>query len=137
MKPNDCIFFLLSKSSQAAIRFWGRKIAHLGVRPIQGLVLMSLLGEDRITARSLGERVTLDSATITGVLDRLEGMGLVRRMPNPDDRRAILVALTEKGRETAGEIVAILPRANQEFLKGFSREEQKMFRGLLHRARAR
>jgi len=135
MKPDDCIFFLLSKASQAAIRFWGQQIAHLGVRPIQGLVLMALRMEDRIPSRELGTRVDLDSATITGVLDRLEGLGLVRRTPNPDDRRSVLVELTEKGKETSEAVVRIVPEANRAFLQGFSQEERMMLRGLLRRAR--
>jgi len=79
--------------------------------------------------------VDLDSATITGVLARLEGLGLIRRKPNPDDRRSILIELTGQGRETAGEIVRIVPGANRTFLQGFSDEEQMMLRGLLRRTR--
>ena len=137
MNPHDCIFFVLSKASQAGIRFLGQKTANLGVRPIQGLVLMALLLEDRITSRQLGELVDLDSATITGILDRLEGLEFIQRKPNPNDRRAILIELTDKGRETARELEAIIPQANQEFLEGFSAEEQMMLKGLLNRARKR
>ena len=64
-------------------------------------------------------------------------IGDIQRKPNPNDRRAILIELTDKGRETARDLEAIIPQANQEFLEGFSAEEQMMLKGLLNRARKR
>ncbi len=133
MDPIDCIFFQLSKASQAAIRFWGQKIAHLKVTPVQGLVLLFLFNEDGVTSRRLGERAQLDSATLTGILDRMERMDLIKRRPNPDDRRAILVGVTEKGKGVGNELFSMLGKANQEFLEDLSSEENLMLRGLLKR----
>ncbi len=133
MNPTDCIFFQLSKAGQAAIRFWGKKIASFNVTPIQGLVLMFLFKEDAITSRRLGERCQLDSATLTGILDRMETLELVKRRPNPEDRRAILVDLTKKGRELGNEVIKMVGRANREFLKNLSSEEELILRGLLRR----
>lgn len=50
-----------------------------------------------IPAHVLGKKLQITSATMTGILDRLEKMGLVERRPHPDDRRAILVCLTDQG----------------------------------------
>jgi DNA-binding MarR family transcriptional regulator len=53
-------------------------------------------------------------STLTGILDRLEARGLVRRGPNPDDRRSFMVALTTKGRALAAAVhgrLAALERA--------------------------
>lgn len=135
MKVQDCIFFQLSKASQAGIRFWAVKIAYCNVSPVQGLVLISLAEEDRTTSAHLGQRVQLDSATLTGIIDRLEKSGLLERQKNPDDRRAILICLTEKGRQTACEISGISETANREFLAGLSEDEERMLRALLRRVR--
>jgi len=67
------------------------------VTAVQGLVLGFLSEEDRVTSVHLGKRVQLDSATLTGIIDRLELSGLITRESKPGDRRAILVCLTDKG----------------------------------------
>jgi DNA-binding MarR family transcriptional regulator len=68
---------------------------------------------------------------MTGILDRLERMDLIERRPHPDDRRAILVCLTEKGARYAMQINTIMIEANTEFLNNFSHEQSQNFRNLL------
>src|SRR6478752_6756344 len=54
----------------------------------------------RSTPGRLARRMELSSGTMTSRLDRLESAGMVRRLPDPDDRRSVLVELTEQGSET-------------------------------------
>ena len=107
MKPVDCIFFQLSKANQNAVRFWGQKVSGLNVTAVQAMVLAFLFDEDCVSSRDLGERTQLDSATLTGIIDRLEGMGLVERRPNPADRRARLLSLTPEGKAVLAKAVPI------------------------------
>ncbi|MCU0589081.1 MAG: MarR family transcriptional regulator [Syntrophobacteraceae bacterium] len=137
MDINECVFFLLAKCSQAGSRFWSQKVAALGVTAVQAMVLGFLFDEDRVTSRQLGERVALDSATLTGILDRLEAMAFIERRPNPDDRRAITICLTREGSKTAGSIRSLVEEANREFLRDLSQDEEAMLRGLLRRLRQR
>lgn len=136
MNANECIFFQLAKASQRAARFWGKQIEHLNVTPVQGMLLNFLFEEDRVTSNHLGERTQLDSATLTGIIDRLEAIQLVERKPNPVDRRAILLCLTEKGRPLALELRHIMEKANREFLSSLNEDEESIFRSLLRRVRA-
>jgi DNA-binding MarR family transcriptional regulator len=53
-----------------------------------------------MTPRDLGKRLMISSGTLTSMLDRLESHGFVTRVPNPDDRRSLLITLTERGRES-------------------------------------
>ena len=131
MKTQDCIFFQLSRASRAGARFWHQKVARFGVTSAQALVLLSLSEEDQITSRHLGEKTELDSATLTGLLDRLAKADLVERRSNPDDRRAILVCLTQPGHETASQIKAIIGDENQAFLSKLTPEEGLILRSLL------
>ncbi len=131
MKVQDCIFFQLTRASQAGIGFSAEKVAHLGVTASQAMTLNFLGEEDAIPTNVLGQKLRITSATLTGILDRLEKMDLIERRPHPDDRRAILVCLTEKGTRYAGEISAIMVAANAEFLSQFSLEESQSFRNLL------
>ncbi|MGV8078968.1 MAG: MarR family winged helix-turn-helix transcriptional regulator [Syntrophales bacterium] len=135
MKPDFCIFFLLSKANQMSIRFLAQKVAELSITPVQALVLGFLSDEDRITSSELGKRTELDSATMTGILDRLEAAGLIERQGNPADRRSIKIHLTEQGKALAGEAVRIIADANREFLAILTEQEQEELRSLIRKLR--
>ena len=73
-------------------------LLEFGVTGVQALVLNALSEEDQISSVQLGQRVQFDSATMTGVLDRLEQSGLVRRIADIQDRRAVRISLTSAGK---------------------------------------
>lgn len=73
----------------------------------------------------------LDSATLTGILDRLEKANLVEKNSHPEDRRALSVCLTEQGRQLTENLVALAETANQDFLEPLTSEEQLILRLLL------
>ena len=125
MKPEDCIFFLLAKANQFGSRFLAQKVAELNITPVQALVLGFLDDQDRITSSELGKRTELDSATMTGILDRLEAARLIERQGNPVDRRSIRIHLTEQGRELAGKAVQSIVEANRAFLDILTEQEQE------------
>ena len=131
MKVQDCIFFQLTKASQAGIGFWTNKVKHLGVTASQAMLLNFLGEEDRILSCSLGKKLQISSATMTGILDRLEKLGLVERQPHPDDRRAILICLTDKGHTYAKQINSIMVKANREYLARLGSGQTKAFRAAL------
>jgi DNA-binding MarR family transcriptional regulator len=135
MLVEDCIFFQLSKASQAGSQYWGKAVGALGLTAVQAMVLNLLGEENQVTSRRLGERARLTSATLTGILDRLEGMELLERLPHPEDRRAVLVCLTPKGSETVDKLGPLLERANREFLEELGDEEKKVLRMALNRLR--
>ena len=137
MKVEDCIFFQLAKASQAATRFWASKVAPLNVTAVQAMVLNALSEQDEVTSRDLGEKTRLDSATLTGILDRLESVALIERRSHPMDRRAILVCLTEQGSKLAIDLKRIMHEANREYLSGLSDEEQVILRNVLRKVRER
>jgi len=130
-KPADCIFYQLATASRSGARFWSSKIAGYKVTAVQGMVLNFLHNNDHVTSSELGKKTMLDSATLTGILDRLEATGLLERKQHPDDRRAILVCLTEDGLKMTHKLYPLLKEANREFLQGLSAEEQATLRRLL------
>jgi DNA-binding MarR family transcriptional regulator len=131
MNVRDCIFFQLTKASQAGVGFWANQVKHLGVTASQAMLLNFLGEEDRILSRSLGQKLQISSATMTGILDRLEKMELVERQPHPDDRRAILICLTEQGRSCARELHSIMVKANKQYLAGLGSGKLSIFRETL------
>ena len=63
----------------------------------EALVLLTFARSGRLPMRTMGERLQLHPTSVTNIVDRLQGDGLVRRMPHPTDRRATLVEITEAG----------------------------------------
>ena len=135
MKPEDCIFFNLSKASQAGTKFWAEKVAQYDVTAVQAMVINFLYDDDRITSSDLGKVTGLDSATLTGILDRLETAGLVERKQHPQDRRAIQVCLTAKGKDVAKKTHTLIDQANKEFLSRLSSGERDELKKLLKKVR--
>ena len=68
---------------------------------------------------------------MTNRLDRLEQSGLVRRLPDPDDRRGVLVELTDHGRETYRSAVGVQAKKEALFASALSAGEQTQLNGLL------
>ena len=135
MKAEECIFFQLAKASQAGTRFWIKRVSSLGLTAVQGVVIRFLHDNDRQTSSELGRKTDLDSATLTGVIDRLEAAGFVQRRQNPDDRRSIRIHLTEKGRATGEKVAQLMEEANREFLREFNVSEEVALRSLLSKVR--
>lgn len=128
MRADRCIFFQFAKAHQLANRFVGLRLAGLGLTPIQSMVMTSLEEQDQITSIALGRRVELDSATLTGILDRLEARGLIERRRHPHDRRSVRVHLTSEGREIGKKAVTLMTSGNVEFVKDLTcREYNQLF----------
>jgi len=71
--------------------------AQYGLSAIQAKVLLSLQPDGAMTMRTLAGQLQYDASNLTGVVDRLEEVGAVRRQPHPSDRRAKGVMLTDEG----------------------------------------
>lgn len=95
------------------------------------MVLNVLQEQDEITSACLGKKTCLDSATLSGVLDRLERDGLLQRKPCQDDGRAIRVLLTDSGRALAAQLYQRMVEANNAYRARLSDEELAQLQALL------
>src|SRR3546814_4635475 len=73
------------------------------------LVLLTLWTEEGQSVGEIGERLMLESSTLTPMLKRLEAAGLIRRARNPDDERQVRIRLTPKGRRLHDRAQAVPP----------------------------
>jgi len=80
-----------------------RLLRRLGLTYPQYLVMLALWREEGVAVGGLGERLSLDTNTLTPLLKRLEALGLVTRRRSEADERRVLVALTEKGQALRSE----------------------------------
>jgi len=135
LKLDYCIFFQLAKANQIGSRFLAQQVAELNITPVQAMVLGFLSDEDRITSSELGKRTELDSATLTGIIDRLEAAELIERRGNPADRRSIQVHLTERGRSLGIKAVQLIAEANVKFLEMLTEKERGELRRLIGKLR--
>ncbi|MBP7763575.1 MAG: MarR family transcriptional regulator [Syntrophaceae bacterium] len=135
LKVEDCIFFLLARAQQAGVRFWTQALADTTLTAVQAMVVNFLGRRDPITAKELSERTGLDTATLTGVIDRLEASGWIERRRHPSDRRAIHILLSDRGRNIVPLLQKKMEKANREFLAALSDNEQQEFRRLLRAVR--
>jgi DNA-binding MarR family transcriptional regulator len=85
----------------------------------------------RMKPSELVDAVVLSSGAMTNRIDRLETPGLVERLPDPDDRRGTLVALTEKGRQVVDEAVRAHLANEERLLGALSADERRQLAGLL------
>jgi len=119
----DCVGFLLGKAAQQVARRSRDALAPFGVTPVQYAALRILVEKDGQSCAELGARMLLDSATMTGIVDRLESAGHVERRPDPDgDRRINRVYLGEQGRARCQPMNAAMDRVNAEVDQILGRE---------------
>lgn len=76
-----------------------------------------------LTPGDIGERTLVSSGTVTTTLDQLEYRGWVRRLPNPDDRRSVLVEVTDDGRAVADQLLPGIRRLEQAMLRNLTPAE--------------
>ncbi|HVI54592.1 MAG TPA: MarR family transcriptional regulator [Luteibacter sp.] len=99
--------FALYSANLAMGKLYRQLLADLDLTYPQYLVMLVLWEGDGITVSELGERLFLDSATLTPLLKRLQTAGLVQRTRGTRDERQVIVTLTDQGRalrEKAGQV---------------------------------
>jgi DNA-binding MarR family transcriptional regulator len=100
----------------------------------QVLTTLRLAGpEHRSAPGALAADLELSSGAMTSRLDRLEEAGLLRRLPDPTDRRGVVVELTEAGKKAWDEAAAIQGRREAFFASALSKTEQQELNGLLRK----
>ena len=90
--------FALYAASLAMTKLYKPLLDPLGLTYPQYLVMLALWQTDGQTVSQLGERLALDSGTLTPLLKRLESAGRVQRLRDPADERRVLLQLTSAGR---------------------------------------
>src|SRR6476646_419430 len=92
--------------------------------------------KQQLSPTRLFKGLMLSSAGITSRLDRLERRGYVKRHRDPDDRRGVLVELTDAGSEVLDQAVSANTGVEKELLNGRTKQEQKSLAALLKKLRA-
>lgn len=90
--------FAVHSAALAFQRFYKPMLSAMGLTYPQYLVLMVLWERDGLTVGGIGERLLLDSGTLTPLLKRLEALRYVTRRRDPADERQVIISLSDEGR---------------------------------------
>jgi DNA-binding MarR family transcriptional regulator len=133
MIVEDRLIFLISKVYQKLITNLQRAFsdARLEVTPIQAMVLFLLQKKDGASLTELSQGLMLENPTVTGLIDRLEKLGYVKRSDHPNDRRVYLIHLTKKGDAVAKRALPIIKKLNEQIKEGYSGKEIEDFKKVL------
>ena len=122
------------RASDLILRRCREPIAPLGVKDGEYSALVALRRSGapyELSPAALTQQLMVTSGGLSLMVDRLERDGLVRRRPNPDDRRGVLVALTKRGVAVVDEAMTVHATVEHELVAGLTAREQQQLAGLL------
>ncbi|HBK45701.1 MAG TPA: MarR family transcriptional regulator [Xanthomonadaceae bacterium] len=107
LKLDHQLCFALYSANLAMNKLYRGLLKALGLTYPQYLVMLVLWEQDQRTVSEIGERLFLDSATLTPLLKRLESAGLLTRTRAASDERQVIIALTAAGRSLRAKAQAV------------------------------
>ena len=123
--------FPLYACSRRIVNLYTPYFQPLGITYTQYIVFLVLWETDGVSVRELGERLYLDSGTLTPLLKKMEEAGFVTRRRSTEDGRVVRIWLTDRGRALRAEVEQIPLRLGG--CLPLTAEEAKVLHGLLYR----
>jgi MarR family transcriptional regulator, lower aerobic nicotinate degradation pathway regulator len=126
---DEQVGFALRRASQRHIAIFARHIGEL--TPPQFATLAMLAQTGPTSQNQLGTLVAMDAATVKGVIDRLKARGLVAVVRHEEDRRRLVVSLTDEGGELVDRLLPLARRITRETVAPLSPREVETLMRLL------
>jgi DNA-binding MarR family transcriptional regulator len=130
-KLDQSLGYALARAFRAVNRATNRALAGHGLSSEQAHVLLILWVEGSMKVGELQRILSLSSGTLTGALDRMERAGLLRRLPDPDDRRAFRVEPTPFEDAQRRAVLKALEKLEREAFAALNERERKELLRLL------
>ena len=124
--PENYLCFKLNKVRRKIHRYYESKLSPFNITPVQFYVLSALWDKDEIKFKDLALRLEMDGATLTGILDRMEKSGFIQRKQDLDDRRSVLICLTDNSKKIRPQMIEIAQGLDQEFRDKVPDDEFKL-----------
>lgn len=133
MAKDDRLIYLISMAHLALRTHIHGLFTKEGVRLTvpQATVLFLLQERDGRMMSELGQILGVDNSAMTGLIDRLEKAGFVRREAKREDRRALLIRITPEGRGEAARAVGVIRGVNDKIKTGFESDQIEAFKEVL------
>lgn len=107
LKLENQLCFPLYAAAREVVKLYTPLLRPLGLTYTQYIAMMVMWERQTLTVKELGEQLFLDSGTLTPLLKKLEGQGLVNRKRSQKDERNLEVSITDKGRELQHKAAAV------------------------------
>jgi DNA-binding MarR family transcriptional regulator len=134
--PGNGIGFLIGDSSRMLRRIFNERITPLGLTQAQWRALVHLSRNEGLNQVGLAELLEVQPITAARLIDKLVAAGLVERRPDPNDRRAQRLFLTEQAAPMLAQIWEIADEIYEVVLGGIDTRDRDVLAGLLGRMRA-
>ena len=131
----ETIPFEIAETAHALRRSFDRRAATLGVTRAQWRVLFRLSREPGLRQVELADQLDVEPITLSRIVDRLADAGLVERAPDPADRRAWRLRVTETAQPLIAKLRILADALIDDAFKGLTLEELETMRGQLTRIR--
>jgi DNA-binding MarR family transcriptional regulator len=125
----------IAETHRTMRRYYDRRASALGVTTVQWRALAWLSHEPGLKQVELADRLDVEPITAGRIIDRLEEAGLVKRQPDPEDRRVWRLSLTEKAGPVVKRLGLLAEDMASEAFGGLSAEEIETTREMLARVR--
>lgn len=135
-KPEESFGYMINYVARLYAREMGREAAHHGVQLGTFPVLLALWEAEGQTQSELAVRAQIEQPTMAATLNRMERDGLIRREPDPHDRRAARVLLTAQGRALRAPLTAAARAINARSVERLEVIDAEMFLQALHEVAA-
>ena len=112
---------------QAVSKMYNGEASKYGASMATGLALLSIDTEEGVPSTSLGPRMGMESTSLSRTLKTMENQGLIRREPNPDDGRSVLIKLTKEGLEKRTLSKEVVIQFNQSIQEAVSEKDLESF----------
>lgn len=127
----ESLGYLVNRAARAFANRLANQLRPFDVGIGQWAVLMHLWSNDAMTQAQLARRVAIEQPTMVRTIDRMERDGLVTRSPDPSDRRAIRISLTERGAALRDQLVPLAAGVNRAATAALTADEVITLRRLL------
>lgn len=107
LKLDNQLCFALYVCSKEIIKKYKPILEPLGLTYTGYITMLALWEEDNLTVKDLGNKLFLDSGTLTPLLKKLESQHFINRVRSSNDERNVVITLTEKGRELKSQAISV------------------------------
>jgi DNA-binding MarR family transcriptional regulator len=134
--PEQSFGFLLHDSARLLRRDFERRARALGLTRAQWAAIAHLRRQEGCNQSTLADLLEVEPITLARLIDRMEAAGWVERRPDPTDRRARLIYLTDKAKPLLDQLTDYAVETRRHALDGLRPDEQERIMELLRRVRA-
>ncbi|SNC67541.1 homoprotocatechuate degradation operon regulator, HpaR [Marinobacter sp. es.048] len=132
-KFDDSLPLRLLKAREAAMAFFRPLLQEIPLTEQQWRVIRALNEFEELESKQLAELCCILSPSLTGIINRLEQQGYIKRRKSPEDQRRILISLTDKAKSMFTSMSPRIEARYQEMAERFSQEDMRTLEELLNK----